>query len=180
MIGYYDQEANRVKVVKCTNAACSIGTSVSVVDLNVGDHASLAIGADGLSGGRLSRHRQHRTEGGQVRRCGVHRPATVTIVDNVADVGYLTSIAMGADGLPVISYFDNTNKDLKVAKCNNASCTGTSTISVVDSFQDIGWFTSITLGADGLPVVAYHDMTNGNLKVVKCSSATCMPFVRSR
>jgi len=29
-------------------------------------------------------------------------------------------------------------------------------------------------------VIAYHDMTNGNLEVVKCSSATCMPFVRSR
>jgi len=29
-------------------------------------------------------------------------------------------------------------------------------------------------------VIAYHDMTNGNLEVVKCSSATCMSFVRSR
>jgi hypothetical protein len=31
-----------------------------------------------------------------------------------------------------------------------------------------------------LPVIAYHDMTHGNLEVVKCSSATCMPSVRSR
>jgi hypothetical protein len=87
---------------------------------------------------------------------------------------------MGADGLPVISYYDITNKDLKVAKCNNAACTGTSTISLVDGTGEVGWFTSLTIGADGLPVIAYHDMSQGDLKVVKCASATCMPFVRSR
>jgi hypothetical protein len=37
-----------------------------------------------------------------------------------------------------------------------------------------------TRGADGLPAIAYHDKTQGDLKVVKCSSPTCMPFVRSR
>jgi len=49
---------------------------------------------------------------------------------------------------------------------------------VVDSGNGNG--VSLALGADGLPVIAYHDITNGNLKVVECSSATCMPFVRSR
>ena len=49
---------------------------------------------------------------------------------------------------------------------------------MVDS--GIGNGVSLALGADGLPVIAYHDMTHGDLKVVKCSSATCMPFVRSR
>lgn len=73
-----------------------------------------------------------------------------------------------------------TNDNLEVAKCGNAAGMGTSTISLVDGTGDVGWFTSVAIGADGLPDIAYHDMTNGNLKMVKCSSARCTPFVRNR
>jgi hypothetical protein len=181
VIGYWDQEANRVKVAKCANAACSSGTSLSVVDSGVGDSVSLALGADGLP---VLAYRDNVVNTAlKVAKCvnaACTGSSTLTIVDNAADVGYLTSIAIGADGLPVISYFDNTNKDIKVAKCNNAACTGTSTISLVDSAGEVGWFTSMTIGADGLPVIAYHDMTQGDLKVLKCSSSTCMPYVRNR
>ena len=34
-----------------------------------------------------------------------------------------TSVTVGADGLPFISYRDTTNTDLKVAHCSNVSCT---------------------------------------------------------
>jgi hypothetical protein len=37
-------------------------------------------------------------------------------------VGRYTSIAIGTDGLPVISYFDDTANTLKVAKCGTRSC----------------------------------------------------------
>jgi hypothetical protein len=42
----------------------------------------------------------------------------------VNTVGSHTSIAIGTDGFPVISYFsdDGTGADLKVAKCMNPSC----------------------------------------------------------
>ena len=95
-------------------------------------------------------------------------------------VGQYTSITLGADGLPVISYYDLTNGVLRVAKCGNAACTGASTITTVDSAGNVGLFSSITLGADGLPVISYYDSTNSDLKVAKCTSATCVPFVRRR
>jgi hypothetical protein len=47
-------------------------------------------------------------------------------------VGYDTAIAVGSDGLPVISYRDVTAGALKVAKCANGACTGTATITTVD------------------------------------------------
>lgn len=43
-----------------------------------------------------------------------------------------TSIAIGTDGLPVISYLDSTAGALMVATCANAACTGTATITTVD------------------------------------------------
>lgn len=50
------------------------------------------------------------------------RSNTVTTVDSTGSVGSNTSITIGTDGLPVISYYDSTNYDLKVAKCANAFC----------------------------------------------------------
>ena len=41
--------------------------------------------------------------------------ANAVTVDFTGSVGRDTSITVGADGLPVISYYDATNMDLKVA-----------------------------------------------------------------
>ncbi len=47
---------------------------------------------------------------------------TITTVDSTGVVGSHTSITIGTDGLPVISYRDYTNDDLKVVKCANPFC----------------------------------------------------------
>jgi hypothetical protein len=94
-------------------------------------------------------------------------------VDSIGDVGWYASIAIGVDGLPVIAYYDFTNGNLKVAKCVNAACAGTSTLSTVDSAGDVGYYASIAIGADALPVMAYYDATNSELKVAKCVNAAC-------
>jgi hypothetical protein len=93
-------------------------------------------------------------------------------LDTTVDVGQHTSITIGADGLPVISYFDYYNGDLKVAHCNDSACATAST-NVLDTTGDVGWNTSITIGADGLPVISYLDWTNSDLKVAHCNDSAC-------
>src|SRR5687767_2397698 len=46
-------------------------------------------------------------------------------------------------------------------------------LSAIDTAGDVGTHTSITIGADGLALIAYHDVTNGDLKVAHCSDLTC-------
>jgi len=48
---------------------------------------------------------------------------TITTVDDPdKKVGLWTSIAIGTDGNPVISYFDETAGALKVVHCGTPSC----------------------------------------------------------
>ena len=58
-----------------------------------------------------------------------------------------SSIFTCSGGGPVISYIDITNSDLKVACCDNALCSS-ATLSTIDSAGDVGWYTSIAIGAD--------------------------------
>jgi hypothetical protein len=89
--------------------------------------------------------------------------------------GIYNSMVIGADGNPVIAYYDQGNKDLKVAVCGDADCSGDTpdTITTLDSTGDVGSYNSIALGADNNPIIAYYDATNGDLKVAACSNTTC-------
>ena len=93
---------------------------------------------------------------------------TISVLDSEGDVGIYTSIAIGADGLALISYHDLTTGSLKVAHCANLKCTS-ATITTLDE----GYHTSIAVGADGLGLIGYYDIDNGNLKVAHCSNVEC-------
>jgi len=103
----------------------------------------------------------------------IPQSTTLTIIDSAVDVGEDNSITIGTDGLPVISYRDGTNEDLKVAHCGNASCSSGNTFTTVDNAAGVGSDTSIAIGTDGFPVISYHDTTNGDLKVAHCENASC-------
>jgi hypothetical protein len=98
--------------------------------------------------------------------------ATVTTVDSEGDVGDHVAIALGTDGLPLISYYDESNGNLKVAHCEDAACTSAST-AMLDNGGTVGRWTSVAIGADGLGLISYYDEENGDLKVAHCADVAC-------
>jgi hypothetical protein len=140
----------------------------------VGQYTSIAIGADGLP---IISYRDATALALKVAHCGnaaCTAGNTITTVDDAAgDVGQYTSIAIGADGLPVISYTDATAGALKVAHCGNAACTSGNVVTTVDDAGDTGYLTSISTGTDGLPVISYYDYQAGALKVAHCGNPAC-------
>ena len=96
--------------------------------------------------------------------------ATIHTVDT-GGVGQYTSVAYGTDGLPLISYYDVANGDLKVAHCLDVACAA-STKQTIDSAGDVGRHTSIAIGSDGRAVISYVDGA-GQLKVARCGDTAC-------
>ena len=121
--------------------------------------------------------------GGQLRLTHCDDPACGLSHSNVVDdggingdiVGDYTSLQLDADGFPLISYYDTTNGDLKLAHCSDAACEGAS-VNIVDgnlSGADVGQFTSLQLDDHGLPVISYYDATNHQLKLARCADLQC-------
>ena len=174
VISYYDVGSSQLKVAKCINESCTGTSTITAVNptFGGGSFSAIAIGNDGFPVvGYLGSPASLK-----VAKCvnvSCTGTSTITTVDNTASVGYYTAIAIGNDGFPVISYNDSTNFSLKVAKCINEACTGTSTITAVDNTVFAGFYTSIAIGNDGFPVISYLDSTNSNLKVAKCVNVSC-------
>jgi hypothetical protein len=182
IIAYSNGTTNNLAVAKCGNASCSSGNTITAVDTATitSDKMAIAVSADGLpvisylellaGDSRL-----------RVTKCGnagCSGGNTSVIVDAALGTGAYSSIAVPLDGKPVISYYDfgsgGSNKDLKVAKCGNATCSSGNTLTALDSAGDVGAYTALKVPADGLPVISYFDRTNTQLKVVKCSNAACL------
>ena len=96
---------NRLTALETTGVAGPAGT-------NGANGANGANGTNGADG----------TDGVPVRRYG-RTITSLTTVDSADEVGEYTSVTIGADGNPIISYYDSTNTALKVAKLTRTSWT---------------------------------------------------------
>ena len=178
MISYYDSTASDLKVAKCGNAECSGGATRTTVDSvdSVGQYTSIAVGTDGFP---VISYFDNTAFALKVAKCNdaacFGGNETITTVDDRADsVGSFTSIVIGADGFPVISYWDATAGALEVAKCNDAACSSSRILTTVDDpANEVGSYTSIAIGTDGFPVISYYDSTAFALKVAKCNTRSC-------
>jgi len=93
-------------------------------------------------------------------------------LDQTGDVGWFTSLAIGRDDRPLISYLDYTRGSLKLAHCSAPRCRAADLTSV-DTDGNVGWFSSLAIGQGGNPVIGYYDNGRGALKLALCHDPSC-------
>jgi len=178
VISPMDQTAGAVRVTHCGNAACTAGNTSTTVDdtpSTVGYYTSIAIGTDGQP---VISHQDTTAGALRVTHCGnaacTNSNTSTTVDDPVNTVGAFTAVAVGADGLPVISHFDVTARTLRVTHCGNRVCgAGNVSTTVDDPLNQVGSDTAIAIGADGLPIISHRDLTAGALRVTHCGNVAC-------
>jgi len=175
VISYFAGGSGDLKVVRCGDTTCTSGNTIRTVDSadNVGRFTSIA-----LATGDIPVISYYDSTNGDLKvvRCGdttCTSGNTIRTVDSADNVGTDSSIALATGDIPVISYYDSKNGDLKVVRCGDTTCTSGNTIRTVDSADNVGLGTSIALATGDIPVISYYDSTNGDLKVVRCGDTTC-------
>ena len=177
VIAYYDTVFGDLELAHCTDATCA-GKAVTTVDGSgvVGQYASLALDVSGypviayydVTNGDL-----------KVAHCADAAcstgTTTITTVDSDGDVGQYASMMLNLFGWPVVSYFDATNLEVKVAgvSVESPTCSSSTSIQIVDSAGWVGQLTSLALDAAGRPVVSYSQDGSSNLKVAHCGNYIC-------
>jgi len=200
VIAYVDAGDHTLRVVVCGNALCDAAQAAStyttvtrIGESGQGAGTSVAVGVDGRP---VIAFRNGDRRALNVAHCGDPRcedPGAITITEldpgadnpaNGVDNGSWSSIAIGADGLPIIAYHDAARGALKIAHCEDGRCTR-ATIAVLDrggSAADaagVGMDTAITISPEGLPLVAFRDAGERALKLARCSDERCTQAVIS-
>ena len=174
VISYADDSSQLVKVVRCGNAACTSGNTIRNVDTVAVIGTSIATGNDGFPVIAYYDSGNVRLMVAKCDDANCFSSSTFAVDDSPGVVvGMYPSITVPPDGRPLISYYDSTNDRLKVARCGNPACNSGNVRTTVDASANVGAFTSIAMGADGLPVVSYRDLTNQALKFVRCGNVAC-------
>ncbi|OGJ56365.1 hypothetical protein A3D88_03175 [Candidatus Peribacteria bacterium RIFCSPHIGHO2_02_FULL_52_16] len=171
-----------MRMIRCGNASCSTGNTESVISLqgdNVRSEMLMIIGQDGFPRITFSGEGHEK-----FLKCG---NLTCSSGNNIAELHdrfshshFINSLVMPNDGQPIVGFntaSDNVQyDDIAVLKCGNPLCNSGNTIEDYDTGPGAGALqgsTSLILGADDLPFIAYYDYVTSTLRTLKCGNATC-------
>ncbi|MBI3638485.1 hypothetical protein HY227_01960 [Candidatus Wolfebacteria bacterium] len=191
IIAYYYFNSADFRVFHCTNINCSAndGPQNIVTTGNSGQSPSITIGSDGLP--IISWYRAYNTNL-YVTHCGnvgCSAGNTNTAIEDVTGINSKnSSIAIGANGLPVVAYLYNwfsNNNYLKFLYCGNTDCSSGNIIITPEGGPSGPWWIgnviSLAIGIDGLPVLFkdnhdYSSNNNESFYINHCGSVYCLPY----
>ncbi len=174
IITYINYQTNQLKTVHCNNLAC---TSSSTVTIDQSHYWSIgsATGVDGLNLAVYTRLIGANTYILTSLHCNSFDCSSyiTSTLENAYVTGKEPTLVIGQDGLGLITYSDDMlGHDLHVGHCVDITCTAI-TKTTPDRDYTVGNYSSVTIGPDGFPVIAYQDTYHYYLKYAHCGDPTC-------
>jgi len=93
-------------------------------------------------------------------------PGSDKLIDRV-------SLAVPADGRPVVAYYEAQRGEIHIAKCRNPRCNGPLGVTRLAGVSQAGAGLAMTLGANGHPLLSYQHEPSQSLQLTACSTADC-------
>lgn len=175
----YGGNSNSLRLARCASLDCNSGTLVSTLSAeNVADSAMMT-GRDGFA---MIAYRQDLTTPDVLRLAKCNNTActapTLTSMDiNAASIGLGTGVQMraGADGLPLIAYYDQSFQTIKLLRCTRPDCSAASITTAHAPSSNIVTTTAtaaLAISAAGTPLLAYAQQGPG-LTLQFCNTRSC-------
>ncbi len=101
------------------------------------------------------------------------RSWTAELVATTGDVGRFNDIAIGSDGLPIISFgyaLGFAYQELRVAHCDDITCSASSTTPLFGAMFES---TSLATDATRPPLISFYDTSSAALGIADCTNTTC-------
>lgn len=174
VVSYLDDSSDSLKLMHCYNPGCTQSSIVTVDGEGmVGQFSSLKLSSDGLP--RIAYFEGYNNYRLKLALCLDEDcdAADIKVLDNSANVGTHVSMVLDEFDNVVVSYYDNTNKNLKLLRCSDPLCDNFISTKTVDTAYLSGLYTSVKLDDESRPVVSYFDRQWGNLKILRCGDTTC-------
>ena len=172
-----------IHLLHCDDVACTSSTNSNITNLDDPRSPVMTIGADGLPLIMLEYY-----YGGSVRffHCDNTVCTSATMISpshdwsNTQSAQDKLSLTVGTDGLPfaTLSGVNAFPERLLALHCSDYMCS-TVGATVIET-AGAGGETSVTIGVDGNPLIAYRNSTSNDLMVTHCSNKLCVPFFRRR
>lgn len=178
LVAYQDRTA--LRIARCADAACSSAT-LTVVDgsvLNTDGLLAFTVPPDGRG---LFVYWTAQFDRLMTARCSdaACTSASTAILEQAVTLRGRPSVAIGADGLPLVAYIAGGSSPyaVRAAHCADAACASSTTATVATVYgQSAPVDTDVAIGTDGLGLIAYAgSATNAekNAFVAHCSDAAC-------
>ncbi|OGY91341.1 MAG: hypothetical protein A3B31_02685 [Candidatus Komeilibacteria bacterium RIFCSPLOWO2_01_FULL_53_11] len=190
--GYSSSNLHTV-VVDCTSGPCTVPFGPTLQSGGVDSYISIKTNPADGDRPILAYNRSDRVKVARCKdvNCSEFEPSTPAVIDFPAVIGVTLgdkpSLAIGLDGLPVIAYYYDEDKDnnspdsMKVAHCNDVSCSTFDTTTIdSDTRSDQSADTRLAIGSDGFPVIVYRYANGRPIVIVHCADVACQQTTGSR
>jgi hypothetical protein len=178
VVAYYDETADVLKLINCADTSCSPPLpSPIVLDSLAGSGVGTALAILPTDEPVVAYGRQQELKLARCTSSGCFgAPVATVVLDSGIGGNRQPSMVLDGSGLPVISYTDTFNGDLKTARCLSVAavnpCQGASLVVRTVNSGSIAGGSSIAMSFGNRPMISYRTIA-GSLAIARCSSTDC-------